>query len=475
MKEIKQMRLKRIMTLILSLILVASLAACAAGGGTSPAPAAPRPTSPGAPTAPPAPVAPDFTMPTTPVNFSFWWWGNEARHTAVEDAVDLFTARYPNVSIEIQPATGPFAEIIEMMVTRVAGGMEADICQVNYAWVHGFGRGDNVFADLRAFSHIIDFNEWSDADLGLMTLADGQVGAVPHNMNGRILLYNKPLLAEFGYQTFPTTFEDMLSLARQISANNSVVDDGNNRYLLVHGTEIELDSMMLSLLYSMTGKEHVVGSDLQYTVADALMMYELMVAMDEAGAQPSFANHDPANNEQNRVWVTGRGGATYSWVSNPHVWAGTFMGGDNQANIGVAYFPVPAGYEDRNMQRPGLGHAISRTTSASVAPVVAYFLNEFYTDPDMIRAVGSLLGIPSAFTAYNILLNEGLIPPLQAQGLELITTRASGPMGPYWEDETLRQPRYAIQNELRAGRITPQQAAERFVNEQQSALNLIFR
>ena len=414
-------------------------------------------------------------MPTENISFSFWWWGNDPRHEAVENAVDIFMARYPNVSIEVQPATGPFAEIIEMMVTRVAGGMDADISQVNYAWVHGFGRGENVFHDMRPYAHIFDFDQFAPADLALMTLADGQIGAVPHNMNGRILLYNRPLLQEFGHETFPSTFEDMLDLARLISADNATVDQGNNRYLLVHGTQIELDSMMLKLLYSITGREHVIDGQLQYTLEDALMMYELMMQMEEAGAHPSFANHDPANNEHNLVWTSGRGGATYSWVSNPHVWAGTFLGGGHESDIGVAPFPVPAGYVDHNMQRPGLGHALSRTIDPNVAPVAMYFLNYFYHDPEAVRTVGSLLGIPSAFGAFQILYDEGLIAPLQAAGLELITTRPSGPMGPFWEDETLRQPRYAIQDQLRDGRITIQEAAERFVNEQQAALDTIFR
>jgi ABC-type glycerol-3-phosphate transport system substrate-binding protein len=198
-----------------------------------------------------------------------------------------------------------------------------------------------------------------------------------------------------------------------------------------------------------------------------------MVEMDAAGVQPSFANQDPIDNEQNAVWVSGRGGSTYSWISNPNVAAGSYMGGGHQDDIGMAVFPVPAGMTGYPMVRPGMGHSISRNTNHPEA--VAYFLNYFYHDEVAVKAVGTMLGIPSAIGAFAILEGQGLIQGHAAMGLDLIISTPTAPMGAFWEDETLRQPRYAIQDALRSGNITVQQAAERFVNEQQAALDLIFR
>ena len=123
--------------------------------------------------------------------------------------------------------------------------------------------------------------------------------------------------------------------------------------------------------------------------------------------------------------------------------------------------------------RPGLGHAISKNSAHP--EVAAYFLNFFYTDPEAIRAVGTQLGIPIATDAFAILDGEGSIHPLQSLGLELMNSLPVAPMGAFWEEGALRNPRYAIYNELRTGRITSQEAAERLVQEQQDELDRMTR
>ena len=466
--------MKKIIAIALTIVMIAALAACGAPAPATPsAPAAPSSAAPAAPGVPAAPVGPvEFTMPTEPISIAFSWWGNDARREGVEGAINEFTSRYPNVSIEPQVESGPFAETIEKMITRLAAGTEADFNQVNYNWLHVFGQGNNVFADLRPYANIIDFDAWVPSDLQLMTLANGEVAGVPHNMNGRVVLYNKTLLAEFGRDTFPTTWEDMIALGREVAANNTAVDGGNNRHLITIFENVVTDNISLMLLYSATGKPHVVDGQLQYTIPEARDMLEKILEFDQSGTNHDFVNQDPINNEQSTYWTSGRSGAAYNWISNPNVNAGAFKGGGHEDELGMTEFPMPGG-NNVMMVRPGMGHAMSRNTAHP--EVVAYFLNYFYLDPVAVRSVAMLLGAPSAIHAFEILTNDGLITGLPALGLDILNNANVAEMGPLWEDETLRTAvRYRVLDAVRSGSMDLDTAAAEWVNGQQAALNLIF-
>jgi len=472
----------KVFLLALFAVLILGLTACR--GDDTPAPPAPPPPPAPAPAPPPPPPAPapgnqeevpdvGFVMPTTPITLTFWWWGGDARNTAVENAVNIFMDRYPNITIEIQPNTAPFADATQDLLTRVAAETEADINQVNFNWVHLWGRGDNVFADLAQFRHIIDFDQFAPSDIDSMTLSDGQIAGLPHGMNARMLLTNMTFLAEFGLDALPTDFEEFIALAERISVDNAELDTAEaNRYLHVPFSNLDIDHFILTQLYSMTGREPVANRRWQYTVDEVEAVLNMLLRLDAAGGQPSFENHDTINNRQNAVWMSGRAASSFQWINNPQLDASTYGGGDRIDEFRLFPFPQPGGNVVA-AARASLGHAISRHSAHP--EIAAYFLNFLYTDPEAIRAVGAELGVPGARDAFAIMSGEGRIHQLQEQGIELLNTLPTAFMTIYWEDASLRNPRYAIYDEVRTGRITAREGAERMVSEQQEAIDAIYR
>jgi oligogalacturonide transport system substrate-binding protein len=408
-------------------------------------------------------------MPTTPLTLTFSWWGADARNAAVEEAVNIFMDRYPNVTIDMQPIAGAFAAVTEAMIINIAAGTEADVMQVNFDWVHTWGRGENVVADLRDFAHIIDFSQFDAGHISDMTLACGALAGLPHNMNARMLVTNTAFLREFGLDAMPTDFDEFIALAERVSANNDVIDAGNNRYLTVPFSNLDLDHAVLTMFYSMTGREPVVNGQWMYTVDEVERVLEMILRLDAAGGQPSFDNHDPINNRNNQVWSGGRGVSSFQWINVPHLDAQVVQGGDYADYMVLFPWPQPGG-NVVGVARPGLAHTIS--ANASHPEVAAYFLNFLYTDPEATRALGTELGVPAARDAYAVMVDVGL-HPLQMQGLELLDALPVAFMGPFWENGALRNPRYAIYDELRTGRIGTREAAERLVREQQDALNIL--
>ena len=472
-------KLRNMLALTLSLVMCfALLAACGdtSTPATTPDPVStPDPATPANPDTPTDPQTPDvqpaFVMPTEDITLTFAWWGNDDRAAAVEAAIDIFTSRYPNVTINPEP-TASFDDYREALVTRLAGTTEADISQVNYAWIHTFARGNNPFADLNEFSHIIDFSQFSSTDIGLMSLTDGQLGGLPHNMTCRMLLFNEVFMSEHGISEIPKDFNAWIDIAKNLSADNAAVDAGNNLYAHVPFSNLDIDHYILAMLYSTTGKENVVNGQFNYSADEVKAVLDMLLEFDEAGGQPSFENHDPINNRENSVWTSGRALASFQWINNPMADGAPYGGGDRLDEMSLAPWPQPGGNVVA-VARPGLGHAISKNSANQ--EVAAYFLNFFYTDPEAVRAVGTQLGVPTTRDAFEIMDSEGLIHPLQALGLQIMNSIPVAPMGAYWEDGSLRNPRYEIYDELRTGRIDSSEAAQRLVQAQQDALDILNR
>jgi len=270
----------------------------------------------------------------------------------------------------------------------------------------------------------------------------------------------------------PSDFEEFLTLAEQISANNDAIDAGNNRYVHVPFSNLDIDHFVLTMFYSMFGKDNVVEGQWNFTEDEVYAVLELMMRFDAVGGQPSFENHDPINNDQNQVWTSARAASSFQWINVPMVQATSYGGGDYTDEMVLFPFPQVGG-NTVAVARASLAHAISRNSEHP--EVAAYFLNWFYTDPEAIRAIGTQLGVPGGRDAFEIMVNDGTLDHLQQQGIQLLNDLPVGFMGVYWEDATLRNPRYEIYDELRTGRITLREAAERMVREQQAALDAIYR
>ncbi|MCL1995791.1 MAG: ABC transporter substrate-binding protein [Defluviitaleaceae bacterium] len=403
------------------------------------------------------------------VTIRFSWWGVEDRAILTEQALDVFRARYPNVTILTEWSA--FGGHLDNLTLQLATGEEPDLMQVNYAWIHSLSPGgNNAFLDLNTVAHVLDLTEWSQDDLAFLIVGD-ELAAVPYGQNGRVVVYNRLLLQEFGLSEFPTTTEDLIAFGTLVSEGNNLgMDLGYNRHALANLDNLLFDLATLTWLYNTTGRTLQEGGQLLHTVEEVQAIFDLIGVLQETGTVPNplqetagFPNHnDP-------IWTEGRAGGALVWVSDVHNFFNTFMGGDQWDDLGVALLPTPAGYPQITMQRPSFTHAISRNTDHP--EVVAYLLNFLYTDPLAIVPLAQAGGIPFSTTA-SYYAQDVLVWP-QIEGIELLAL-GLGVIDEYFEDPRLRNPRQDIFGQFRHGVIDSAEAAQRFINEQQTALNDIF-
>ena len=406
-----------------------------------------------------------------PATIRFAWWGADARHEALLEAIRIFEDRYPHITVE--PEFGAFAGYLDSLTVQLAGQDEADVLQSNYAWIHSLGGGTNVFANLRDFAHIIDLTEWSDDLLQFTTTADGQLGGVSHGITGRVIIYNTELLAEHGFSTFPATFDELATLGESISAGNATLDAGSNTYAFFPVGNESWDIIMLTMLYNETGRNLQANGQILHTVDEVEQMFDVWQRLLDSGALPTFEQQEIPLDTTNPVWMQGRGGALFEWVGNIFLAAGNFIDNDPPNRVveglGVALLPsITPGGSRNSMQRPSLVHTISRNSSHP--EVAAYFLNFLYTDEEALMAIGPQFGVPLSRTAAQIAEREGQVWGLMAEGLELLTANV-GEMCPLFEDMNLRSHRFHAIEAFRTGAASAHEAAELWVNNQQLALN----
>ncbi len=80
------------------------------------------------------------TTPDTTITFS--WWGSDSRHEALQNVAAVYEEK---TGVKVEVVYVAWSGCDQKMLTMLAGQEEADVMQLNYNWLHSFGRGQNVF------------------------------------------------------------------------------------------------------------------------------------------------------------------------------------------------------------------------------------------------------------------------------------------------------------------------------------------
>jgi len=412
-----------------------------------------------------------------PATIRMAWWGNDARHSAVNAALDLFVERYPHIYIE--RTYGAFDGYLDTLIVELADGSEPDVFQSNYAWVHMLAGGNNPFMDLRTLDHIIDLGEWSNALLARTTTNDGQLAGVPHGITGRVIIYNESMLAAGGRTTFPATIDEWIALAEVINAGNTPLDTEGNTYafwpLGAPNNDLSMDIVILTMIYNHFGVNLHANGRILPTVDQVEEIFDILQRMKDVGLLPTHDQQEGVTNAFNPVWMEGRGGSVFEWVSNIHLAgeavAANVVDADSRTveGFGVALFPAVApGGTQYSMQRPSIAHAVGPNTSYPA--LAAYLLNWLYTDEEALRILFDAFGIPLSNTAAGLFEEMGGAWGLMLEGFRLLEANEAV-MCAYFEDSRLRPHRLRTIEAFRSGAINAREAARQWVENQQYGLD----
>ncbi len=353
------------------------------------------------------------------------WWGGEDRHTATQDAINLFMEKYPGIVVESTYAAWDGWE--EKMATAFAGGTAQDVNQVNWNWITQYDADGTTFLDLNTVSDVIDLSQVGDAYLEMCQIADTQA-ALPVSMTGRIFYWDKTSFDEVGIG-IPTSYEELLAAGEAFKNYNE------DYYPLALG---EYDRMILMVYYleSVYGKDWVVDNTLNYTQEEVEAGLSFIQGLEDAHVIPSLqtiAGDGASSLDQNQKWIDGVYAGIFEWDSSASKFEKALAEG---REFVVGDYFADFGEYQGGFTKVSLGWAINGSTEHPKE--AALLLNFLMNDPEAAEILNSQRGIPVSQAALTAADEAGLLDAKTVEANSKVLAWCTNALDPKFEDSRLK-------------------------------------
>ena len=144
------------------------------------------------------------------------WWGNDPRHEYMIEGLNIFERNNPDIRIDYSYAVWNGYENRYQMLMKSHNN--ADVMQINYAWLTKYSNDGLGYYDLYSLSDVIDFSNFTEADLSTGTM-NGKLNALPTAYNTSCFFYNGDIYSSYGLSA-PSTWDDLFVAA------DAMRDDG---------------------------------------------------------------------------------------------------------------------------------------------------------------------------------------------------------------------------------------------------------
>ena len=401
----------------------------------------------------------DSTETAEDITFRFSWWGDDSRHAATQEIIDLYVSENPNVTIE--PHFAPWSGFQDQFAIALEGGQEADLMQVNYNWLELYSPDGTTFLDLATVSDVLTLSNWN-AEYIDMTTVNGAVQAVPTGITARIPFINSTVYANAGITELPTTWDELMAAGRQIQA-----ELGEEYFALSPLGNPAGAYLVFAYLEQTTGLQFVDGdNNFQYTLEDLEAGFQFYQDLIDSGVVTLGGFDSDPINQQNPMWIQGHYGGVTEWDSSINGWLSNIEEGNEV--VVAPFFSTGDDKLSGLMSRPSMGFAISRNSKHPEA--VAAFLEFMLTDERAIEIMGTDRGVPSNNVAFNIF--QGLsVGGLVVEAAELVADSETTVMRPIYENPSVREIYEVALSDLQNGITTVEEAAANVYNRVQATID----
>lgn len=153
---------------------------------------------------------------TKQVKLQLSWWGNDDRHAYTMRGVDLFQEENPDIDVDYR--YGEWSGYEKRNKVWMESHTEADVMQINYAWLNTYSPDGTGFYDLYELSDVIDLDNFSEEDLQFGE-QNGKLNAIPIAFNTATIYYNQDIYDSY-HVSLPTTWEDYFTAAGVMKKDN---------------------------------------------------------------------------------------------------------------------------------------------------------------------------------------------------------------------------------------------------------------
>lgn len=323
------------------------------------------------------------------VTLRFMWWGGDERNNATLDVIDKFMELYPNVTIE--PEYGGNEGYKEKLVTQLYSGTAADLIQCDPAWFFELVQNGDYFIDYNDYSDYFDISGFDYNLLNNYGVVDGKVYAVPTGTAGAALILNTTLADKIGIDYHSQlTWDSLIEIGKQVNAY-----DPNMYYLNVDTLRVA-EQVIRPMIMQKTGHPFIIDSEkkMSFTREQLIEVLEyVQLLYDSKTVQPAQESAPFYNaTETNTKWVSGDYVAALGFASTANNFANTYGGQDK--NFIAINVPLPEGrLNDGYLTAPPQVMATAKT--CKYPEVAAAFWDFFFNCDESILTLKDLRSVPA--------------------------------------------------------------------------------
>ncbi|MBQ8569300.1 MAG: carbohydrate ABC transporter substrate-binding protein [Oscillospiraceae bacterium] len=327
---------------------------------------------------------------------SLSWWGNDVRNEYTIKAAQKFEELNPGITVKCNYSEWSGYQVRSNV--QMVSNTEADVMQINYAWIEQYSPDGMGFYDINTLSDHVDLSNFrqSDIDFGMK---NGRLNALPIALNTQTVYINKTLYDEYGLD-IPKTWDDVFAAAEKMNGEHYPLAVNNKAALFY----------MVAYAEQTSGKEFIKeDGSLGFGAEEFSIMLEFYKRLIDAGVTPQVEYFERINND------SGMYAGTLAWLSD----ASSYMGGAEKAGYEVAIADYTS-YEGADSlgwyTKPATMYAISANTEypKESAMLLDFLLNS----EEMAELQGVEKGIPISSSARAYLEKSGKLTGLQYAAFE---------------------------------------------------------
>jgi len=147
------------------------------------------------------------------IELSLSWWGNDPRHEYTLKAVEEFEKLHPDIHVTC--SYGEWSGYQTRNTVRMVSDTEADVMQINYAWIQEYSPEGDQYYDINKLSDYIDLSNFSDEALN-SGMQNGKLNALPIALNTMTVYINKTIYDKYQLD-IPKTWNDLFDAAETMN------------------------------------------------------------------------------------------------------------------------------------------------------------------------------------------------------------------------------------------------------------------
>ncbi|RCW50959.1 ABC transporter substrate-binding protein [Paenibacillus prosopidis] len=384
-----------------------------------------------------------------PVTLRIAWWGGQPRHDYTMKVIEMYKAKNPHVTIEMEYAN--YDDYWKKLAPQAAANELPDIIQIDTQNYSQYA-GRNQLADLTPFlNNQIDVSDISQNALDGGKLGDGLYG-INLGVNALGLNYDPALLKKAGIDSIPEnwTWDDYVEMAGKAKAAGLYFDSGMR-------AEVFFGYYLRTLGKTLFNAEgNGLGYEDDQMFVDFFGMLSKLV-IDGAVPAPDVLSQIKGAEDSHLVLNQGIG----VWQ-----WSNQFVGLQQVANRPLAIAPMTGPEMTKGLfLKPSMFFSVSENSKAKEE--AAKFISFFVNDIEANKLILGDRGVPVSAKVKEAL--KEVSTPAQIQVYDYVSWAESNsspmdPADPIGSAEVFKS-LTSLAEQMNYNKIKPEDAAKKFRDE----------